>query len=341
MQSLEVALFLKEAEQGVILDVRSPKEFEHGHIPGAISFPLFTNNERHEVGLCYKNSGQEKAILLGLEIVGPKLASFVKKAERFKGKPIFVNCWRGGMRSQSMATLLQTVGHKVFLLKKGYKAYRNFVLDTFEMPLKIVNLAGYTGTAKTEILRLLGNLGKQTIDLEGIAKHKGSAFGNLNNEEQPSSEHFENILAKELLKLDADEVIFFEDEGMTIGSVKVPLKVFQSLQHAPMIFIERSKELRIKHLTEVYSENKNADEAKSAFLRIGKRLGGQNVKEAIEAIDNNDAHKAIFIALNYYDKYYYVKLNTRAFSRFIKVDGNTSNTEVAQRIIEKTGLIYE
>ena len=341
MQILEIESFLANAENGTILDVRSPKEFAQGHIPEAISFPIFTDIERHEIGLCYKKRGQQKAILLGLEIVGPKLADFVKKAEAYRGKPIYIHCWRGGMRSNSMATLLETVGHKVYLLKNGYKAYRNHVLSSFEIEMKIVNIAGYTGSAKTEILSELLNLGMQIIDLEGIAKHKGSAFGNLDNEEQPSSEHFENLLAKEVSKIDVNQVVFFEDEGMSVGHVKVPQAIFQRLQHAPMLFIQRTKDLRIQHLLSIYSANQNVEEAKAAFLRISKRLGGQNVKEAMEAIDNGDAHKAILIALNYYDKYYYAKLNNRPFSRFIKVDGNESNSEVAQRIIEKTQLIYE
>jgi tRNA 2-selenouridine synthase len=340
MQILNIESFLKESKSGYILDVRSPAEFEHGHIPGAISFPLFSNIERHNVGLCYKQNGPGKALLLGLEIVGPKLADFVRKAEIYRDKPLFVHCWRGGMRSNSMAMLLKTAGHEVHLLKKGYKAYRNSVLEQFEKPFKIVNLAGYTGTAKTEILSELAALGEQMVDLEGIAMHKGSAFGNLSDDKQPSSEQFENNLAARLLAMNVNKSIYVEDEGLCIGSVKLPLGFFKAMQHAPMLFIIRSKAHRIKNLLSTYSDYNDAESSKAAFIRIGKRLGGQNVKEAIEAIDNNDAQKAIEIALNYYDKYYYAKLNKRQFSRFIKVDGSDSNTVVAHKIIAKTEIIY-
>ncbi len=340
MRSLEIQDFIVQSGNGVILDVRSPKEFAHGHIPGAFSFPLFTDQERHLVGTAYKKEGREKAIVLGLEIVGPKLAEFVKSASQYSGKTIYMHCWRGGMRSNSMAILLETVGHKVVLLKKGYKAYRNFVLAQFTSAYKLASIAGYTGAAKTEILHVLKSMGQQIVDIEDLAKHKGSVFGNLDRETQPGSEQFENDLAHELLKLDPKKIIFFEDEGSILGHVKLPDEFFNAMQRAPMLFVERPKELRLKHLMNVYGKNQNPESLKDAFLLIAKRLGGQNVKDAFEAIEKNDAEKAINIALGYYDKYYYRKLNSRSFSRFIKVDGNASNREVAAQIIEKSHRIY-
>ncbi|MEY2794218.1 MAG: hypothetical protein RJA76_2210, partial [Bacteroidota bacterium] len=178
-----------------ILDVRSPGEFKRAHIPNALSLPLFTDEEREKVGICYKHQGKEKAVELGLEFVGPKLVNFVKYAKKvaFEGE-ILVHCWRGGMRSASMAWLLETAGLKVFLLEGGYKSYRNFVLKIQSEPLPLRVLGGKTGSGKTELLREMKNAGFQVIDLEDLAKHRGSAFGHFGLEEQPSSEHFENLL---------------------------------------------------------------------------------------------------------------------------------------------------
>jgi tRNA 2-selenouridine synthase len=177
--------------------VRSNKNYLDGHIPGAISFPLLKNEERAQVGTCYKNKGNFEAVILGYELVGPRFPEIIRAAKsKFEEKPLFVHCWRGGLRSRIMTNLLASAGFQVYLLKSGYKNYRNFVLNTFSKPYNFQVLSGYTGSGKTEILEFLKQNGKNVVDLEALANHRGSAFGGLGFSAQPTQEQFENNLAE-------------------------------------------------------------------------------------------------------------------------------------------------
>jgi tRNA 2-selenouridine synthase len=320
-KTVDIADFLA-SQNTVMLDVRSPSEYKQGHIPGAVSFPLFSDEDRHVIGLTYKREGNKAATKLGLHIASSKLTDFIDHAEKLVGdKSVYIYCWRGGMRSNSMALLLSTVGMDVTVLEKGYKAYRRWALQQFELPYKLINLGGFTGTGKTEILRELATTGQPVIDLEGMAKHKGSAFGNLEAKSQPSTEQFENNLALELKKLGTQKPIFIEDESHNIGQVNLPDKLFQQLREAPLVFLQKERKNRIKFLQPSYGMA-DKEEAKAAFIRIKKRLGGQNLKRALEAIDQNDTETAIDIALDYYDRYYYKGLEKRKFNRMLKLDAN-------------------
>ena len=342
MQSKALAIhdFLEQSRNGVILDVRSPKEYVRGHIPGAISFPLFTDDERHKIGLTYKRDGRDKAVYVGLQVVGPKLSRFVDEALKVAPeKQVCLYCWRGGMRSNSMALLLSTAGFQVSVLKNGYKAYRQYALSRFEQPLKLVNLGGYTGTGKTDLLHKLSSLGQQILDLEDIARHKGSAFGNLEKNTQPSTEHFENLLALALSNLKTDAIIYTEDESITIGKVRLPLAFFRQLQRAPLIFLGVSDANRVARLSVAYG-NADVHEVAAAFNRLKKRLGGKALAEAIEAVENNDVEQAAAIALRYYDKTYYRSLENRTFTRFKKLDANRDIEDVANDIIALSTQFY-
>ena len=339
-KNIDISDFLANKNNSVLLDVRSPKEFAHGHIPGAISFPLFTDDERHQVGLCYKQKGRDHAVLLGLELVGPKLATFVRDAKRLaKNQPIFMYCWRGGMRSNSMATLLSTAGFNVSVLQKGYKAYRNWALQQFEQPFKLVNIGGYTGTGKTVLLQELRTRGQQIVDLEGLAGHQGSAFGNLAGIPQPTTEQFENVLALELAALNKEAPLFLEDESMAIGQVRIPLALHRSMQKAPLVFLVKDEKARLAHVMTHYGIA-DKDMAEAAFRRLEKRLGGQNVKLAVEAINADDRETACKIALAYYDKIYYSGLDKRKMDYFTKLDANCTDAELADRVIDKSIEIY-
>ncbi|MGE4332621.1 MAG: tRNA 2-selenouridine(34) synthase MnmH, partial [Macellibacteroides sp.] len=186
--------FLEQSKTGIMIDVRSPSEFEAGHIPGARNLPLFSDNERAEIGTRYVQYGKDNAVERGLEIVGPKLAGFVKQARLWAdGTPIYMYCWRGGMRSGSMAWLFRTAGLTTYLLSGGYKAYRNSFAQLLEAhPWQLLILGGPTGCGKTEVLHQLQRMEQQVIDLEGLAHHKGSAFGSLGETAQPSTEQFTN-----------------------------------------------------------------------------------------------------------------------------------------------------
>ena len=317
---------LELARDRPVLDVRSPGEFENGHIPGAISFPLFSNEERAEVGTIYKKIGQEKALEVGLRIVGPKMESMVKEAKKLAPeRKLIVHCWRGGQRSLSVAWLLNQAGFEVNTLAGGYKAYRNFVLNNFaETPFKIVILGGKTGSGKTRILHALQNEGEQIIDLEGIAHHKGSAFGFIGESEQTTFEQFENNLFEAVRKIDIQKRVWVENESHSIGRVYIPDGFWQKMKKAPLVNIQIPENERVQNLLDDYLLT-DKSMLEIAFKKIEKKLGGQNLKLALQALDEKDYAGAARIALTYYDKTYQHGLNTNMSPHITQVKFNHRN----------------
>jgi tRNA 2-selenouridine synthase len=302
--SLNINEFLKLSETHPVVDVRTPAEFEQGHIPGAFNLPLFTNEERKIIGTLYKQEGKQPAVLKGLELVGPKLHEYVKQAMPLdKTGTFLVHCWRGGMRSSSMAWFLETYGYKCITLKGGYKQFRRNVLESFAPEKNFVILGGKTGSGKTPILHELKNIGEQTIDLEKIAHHKGSSFGSIGEEKQSSQEQFENELSFEISKLDPLKKCWLEDESRKIGVNVLPEGLWNQMRIAKVVYVDLSEEERVNHLVREYG--KFPKEALiAATERIGKRLGGQHVKRALEALNEGDFKTAFEICLVYYDKTY-------------------------------------
>ena len=302
--ALSVEKFLPLTDTLPLVDVRSPAEFAQGHIPGAVNIPLFNNDERAIVGIGYKNGGKEHAVQLGLEIVGPKLAGFVKQAKQLAPKKeILVHCWRGGMRSGSMAWLFETAGIKAYTLEGGYKAYRQHIRARFSDPVKMIVLGGFTGSGKTDILKELQKRGEQFIDIEALAHHKGSVFGPLGQEPQPTNEQFENNLADVWRKFDFSKRIWVEDESRQLGKCVLPDPLFFQLRKAPLIKIIVPKPEREKRLVKEYGGFKK-EALIEQLVKIRERLGGQYLKEALTALENNDLHKVAGLALRYYDKAY-------------------------------------
>jgi tRNA 2-selenouridine synthase len=316
-QILKPSEFLSAS--GVILDVRSPAEYVQGHIPGAESFPLFDNEERAQIGICYKQQGQEPAIELGLAIAGPKLASFVSTAKTLAwdraaspaaNRQVRVHCWRGGMRSSSMATLLETAGLKVSVLEGGYKAFRRWVRSTLALPKSILMLGGMTGTGKTAILAALAAQGEQVLDLEHLANHRGSSYGNLTLPAQPSTEHFENQIALQWAAFNSQKPVWIEAESQRIGTCRIPDEVFHLMANAPVFEVQRSHSERIALLKQMYGIV-NIEELVIATERIRKRLGGLRTQQVIELIHKGEAEQAIDLVLDYYDKTYRYDLQRR------------------------------
>jgi len=297
--------FLDHSVEGVMIDVRTPSEFKAGHIPGAVNLPLFTDEERAEVGTLYVKKGKDSAVEKGLERVGPKLASFVVQARQLSGgKPIFIYCWRGGMRSASMAWLFRTAGIKTFLLQGGYKAYRNSFFQLLEEnPWKLIILGGPTGCGKTDILHQLHRTGQQVIDLEGLAHHKGSAFGSLGEMEQPSTEHFGNKLHNCLRKFDPGQPVWCEGESISIGKVFIPNEFYARMVSGLFIRFDLPQAFRVQHILKEYGQF-SAEELISSFIKLQKRLGGEATTRATDHIRQGQLEEAILIALRYYDKGY-------------------------------------
>ena len=201
IEKINIKDFVLKLDKTCLFDVRSPSEYNHAHIPGAKSLPIFSDDERKIVGTLYKQESREKAIKIGLEIFGKKTVQLLEYADSILlqntivTKEITIYCWRGGMRSSAMAWLFDLYGYKVNLIIGGYKSYRIWALQQFENEYQLNIISGYTGSNKTGIIHELKKLNEPVIDLEKLAEHKGSAFGNLDLVPQPSQEYFENILA--------------------------------------------------------------------------------------------------------------------------------------------------
>jgi len=332
---LNISSFLLKSTQIPVLDVRSPAEFQQGHMPEAISFPLFQNDERKIIGTLYKQKGRENAILKSIEMTGPRMHKFVSQAKKLTRKnQLLLYCWRGGMRSSSLAWIIGLTGIKTYTLQGGYKSYRSHVLQKFNDPINFIVLGGKTGSGKTEILRKLRDKGEQILDLEFIAHHKGSAFGSLGEEEQNSNEQFENDLCYHIEKLDPEKPTWIEDESRTIGTNTLPAGLFGHIRSARLVYLNTEKLFRIKRLVEDYASF-NISELEAGIQKISQRLGGLNTKNAIEALKNKDFEKVIDTVLSYYDKTYNYGLEKRDPQTIHKISLNESNFDnITERIIE-------
>jgi tRNA 2-selenouridine synthase len=308
-----------------VADVRTPAEFTHGHIPGASNLPLFSNEERVQVGTTYKQVSREAAILLGFDLTGNKWSGFIRQAlEIAPEKKVAVHCWRGGMRSGAMAWALNLYGFEVYVLAGGYKKYRRWVQQQFEVPYKLWTIGGMTGSGKTRILQQLKSIGQQVIDLEDLARHQGSAYGSLNKLVQPTQEQFENDLAHQLDQLDRDRKIWVEDESLGIGKCNIPRPFWDQMQVTDLFELQTPIEQRIQALVQEYGS------LDKTFLsactdRIRKRLGLEQTKNALIAIHEGRMEDFIRIVLVYYDKTYRTGLNSRKAGRIIPVGIRTDD----------------
>lgn len=299
-------------ESAPLFDVRSPGEYQSGHIPGALSLPLFSDEERAEVGTLYKQEGPRPAFLRGLEIIGPKMRPMVEEVlEKAPEGKVLVHCWRGGNRSGATGRLLAMAGLQVGVLDGGYKAYRRYAHQQMVQQLPpLLILAGPTGSGKTPILKELQKQGEQIIDLEGLAHHKGSAFGWIEEAPQETNEQFENNIFEVYRKLDSSRPVWLEDESRGIGLNFIPESLWGRMKVAPRIYLELPQQVRQEYLIKTYGEYPLSD-LRASFERIRKRLGGQHLKRALQAIEERDAETAVRIALRYYDKAYRHSLGRR------------------------------
>lgn len=316
IHQLNIDDFLNQADYYPVLDVRSPAEFAHAHIPNAHSFPIFSNEERAEIGTAYKQCSREAAIKIGFKAFGSRLNDYVEAAEKIgsgNDKEILVHCWRGGMRSNAMAWLLDFYGFKVGLLEGGYKSYRNAVLKSFEKSYPFLVLGGKTGSGKTGILKELAKKGYAVLDLEDLACHKGSAFGDIPGRKQPGQEQFENKLHQTLRKLTKEppQTIFVEDESQRIGQVNLPGSLYQSIRNGHQLYLDIPFAARLEYILQDYATVPTA-ELIAAILRIKKRLGPLESKTAINFLLEDDKQACFDILLQYYDKQYTKSLANRA-----------------------------
>lgn len=344
IKKLSIQDFLAKAEQYPVFDVRSPGEYSHAQIPGAYSLPLFSDEERKVVGTAYKQQGRQQAIKLGLDLFGVKMKSMVEEVEKivqsqqsavksqqslasqhsainipdklYEAKPpsgglgvALVHCWRGGMRSAGMAWLLDLYGYEVYTLAGGYKAYRNWVLQQFEKEYDIKILGGYTGSGKTALLHELKKCGQPMIDLEGLANHKGSAFGGIGLPPQPSTEMFENMLALKLNKINGQS-FWLEDESQRIGILNIPDSFWKAMRTKPLFFVDVPFHERLQYIVQEYGEL-DKEKLGLSIVRIQKRLGPLETKTALAHLFKGEIELCFGILLMYYDKQYKKALDNR------------------------------
>lgn len=329
--------FLLQALQTPVLDVRSPGEYRQGHIPGAFNVPLFDNEERARVGTTYVQTGREEAVELGLEIVKPKFGRFLEAAREIApGKQLLIHCWRGGMRSESLAGFYEENGYDAGLLTGGYKAYRKYIRNEFSRPVKTILLGGMTGSGKTEVLHALAEKGQQIIDLEALANHKGSSFGHLGFDGQPTTEQFENDLFAEWDSIDISRPVWIEHESNSIGTVFLPDTFFSKMNSSLMFRINLPFSIRVKRIVNEYAMFP-LELLENALSRIRMRMGTLAHKEALQALANRDFEKVAAITLEYYDKTYALALERHPVRKVIDVNlSNDEPSENADYIIKLT-----
>lgn len=327
-----------------LLDVRAPIEFAKGAFPAATNHPILNDDERHQVGLCYQASGQKAATELGYRLVSgdvkeSRIATWCKFVQAHPEAQLY--CFRGGERSSIASQWLKDAGINIPRIAGGYKRLRNHLLTVFDCLPSIVIVSGQTGTGKTEFLTHF----TQAIDLEGLANHRGSAFGG-HIKPQPSQIDFENALAIQFLKKSGSSEILLEDESRLIGRINVPPLLQEKMKTAPIIVVDESLQVRVERIYQEYIDQQwqeyttfYLDDAPSQFERylltavdaIRKRLGGDAhalIRKLMEDAINQharggglEAHKAWITTLlsDYYDPMYNYQIDKK--SERIRVRG--------------------
>lgn len=294
----------------VLVDVRSPQEFEQFHIPGALHIPIFSDEERVLVGTLYKQEGKEKAKKTGLELVSKKLPDLYEQFQEMadKYKRIVVYCWRGGMRSKSVVSVMSTLDLEVYQLEGGIRSYRQWIEEGLQSVagrnIPYVVIEGNTGTAKTKLLLDLDKEGYPVIDLEGLAHHRGSVFGHIGFE--PSNQkQFECDLYMRMRELQDADYCIIEAESKRIGKVHLPDFVMRGKMNGKRFFLEAPIEYRVQTICEQYPLHKGLEPYVQAFAHIEKRLNPDIAKQIRAYLAEGEATNVVRLLLvHYYDPRY-------------------------------------
>jgi tRNA 2-selenouridine synthase len=294
----------------LVVDVRTPLEYAEDHIPGAVNVPLLTNEERVEIGTLYKQTGPHAARVRGLDLTAHRFPAMVAAiAEAAAGRPILVYCWRGGLRSKTVTNILELTGFRAIQLVGGYKAFRNHVAAFFE-PFSpagpLVVLHGMTGIGKTTFLQVLKQGTFTVVDLEGLANHRGSAFGELGLFQDLSQKRFETLLWDALRKAPPGVPIIVEGESRRIGKVSLPGNLYEVMGESCKVWCEAPLATRVRRLIEEYALPEYRHGMAEALLKIRKRLGGDRYSELAGYLDRWEMEPFMAgLVEHYYDKVYY------------------------------------
>ncbi len=324
-----------DLHQYTLVDVRSPSEYREMTIPGSVNIPVFDDEERAEVGTLYKQVSKEVATDRGLEIFSGKLPAFIREFRKLDGE-IVVFCWRGGMRSKAAATFLDLMGIKTHRILGGVRAYRHWVLNglhSFKMEPPSFVLNGGTGSGKTAILKRLQREGYPVLDIEGLANHRGSIFGEIgltsNNQKT-----FDSLLLQELMKLQESPFLLFEAESKRIGKLLLPDFLVEEKENAFHIFIEMPMKERVGHILEEYRLQEHHEEFVEAFRVIKRRIHSPVANEIEDELKQRHYGRILELLLEYYyDPRYRHMANQYPVDRRISVKVNSM--EEAYQEIQK------
>lgn len=295
----------------LFIDLRSEGEFEEGTILGAISMPLLSNEERKIVGTLYVSGDIKGAKEKGVEFFAPKLTDYYRRISQMEeDHEVVLFCSRGGFRSTALFNLLKTLGHKVYKLDHGYKSYRKYVLNFMGTlkDYKYVVLKGYTGCGKTEILKELRKRGENVLDLEGLAKHRGSLFGGIGMGLQPSQKTFESELM-ESFKGFKQGPVFVEGESSRIGSINLPAELIRAMGQTDKVFLiedtieRRTARIKSDYLSDYGLEKK--EEIISAFENLRRYISAKRYENYLKLLDEENFDLIIKdLIIKYYDANY-------------------------------------
>ncbi len=297
----------------VLIDVRSPGEHAESSIPGSVNIALFDDSEHHQLGMIYHLYGENEARRLALDFVAPKLPRLVNEiCETSAGKIPLLYCQRGGMRSLSLYQVLSMTGIKVLRLKKGYRAYRKLVserLAGFRLDNKLVVLHGLTGVGKTFILQELHERGFPVIDLEGLARHRGSVFGSVGLGIQRSQKDFEALLLQKLDQYSSEPLIIVEGEGRRIGNIYLPPFLAEAMGEGYKILLTASLEARVERIIAAYDPQRLVVEDRAALEKaissLQNRLGRQKTDHLLQLLAEGSYDElARLLCSDYYDRLY-------------------------------------
>ncbi|GGA52430.1 tRNA 2-selenouridine(34) synthase MnmH [Paenibacillus physcomitrellae] len=303
---VEELLAKQQQQEMTLIDVRSQSEFEESTIPGSLNIPFFNDEERAEIGTLYKQVSVEAAKKRGLAIISAKLPALIEQFQEIQGNKV-VFCWRGGMRSRTTATLLSLMDVHVQRLSGGIRSYRKWVVDElsqFEVKPKALVLNGYTGTGKTYILRKLQAEQYPVLDLEQMAGHRGSVFGQVGLRPH-NQKTFDSLLLQALLKVQDRPYMLLEAESKRIGKVAMPEFLVKSKEEGMQLWIDLPIEERVKQILEDYQPELHQDACLAAFRRIKERMHtpiAKQIEEDLQAGRFGDAAEQLLI--HYYDPRY-------------------------------------
>ncbi|NMH69263.1 tRNA 2-selenouridine(34) synthase MnmH [Bacillus sp. RO3] len=290
----------------IFVDVRSPSEYREMTIPGSMNIPVFNDEERAEVGTLYKQVSKEKATERGLEIFSRKLPGFLQEFKNLKGE-IVVFCWRGGMRSKAAATFLDLMGMKAGRIQGGVRAYRHWVLnklETYTLTQQAFVLNGGTGIGKTAILKQLQKEGYPVLDIEALANHRGSIFGEIGLKAN-NQKTFDSLLVNDLIRMQDSPYLLFEAESKRIGRLRLPEKLVETKEKGFHIFIEMPMKERISHILEEYRLHEHHEEFKEAFRCIKRRIHSPIANEIEDEMGKKNYGRILELLLEfYYDPMY-------------------------------------